>query len=47
MKLKNETIKLNKSDDLKIVRQLSGSVKIPPKQIHKNKKAYSRLKKFK
>jgi hypothetical protein len=40
-------IKLNKEDELKIIRQVSRASHIPPQQPHKNKKAYSRKKKFK
>lgn len=44
---KSLQIKPSQADDLKIIRQLSRTSIIPPRQNHKNKKAYSRNKKFK
>ena len=40
-------IKLSREDELKIIRQVSRASVIPPQQPHRNKKAYSRKKKFK
>jgi hypothetical protein len=47
MSNKRLQIKPSEADDLKIIRQISRTIVIPPKQSHKNKKAYSRRKKFK
>lgn len=39
-------IKINSEDEFKILKK-SSSLSVPPRQIHKNKKAYSRLNKHK
>jgi len=47
MKKLVKIIKLSKTDELKIIRQLGRASDIPPQQSHRNKKAYLRKKKFK
>lgn len=42
----NTKIKINSDDELKIIKSVRKLV-VPPKQIHKNKKAYSRQGKHK
>ena len=39
-------IKINSEDEFKILKK-SSNLTVPPRQIHKNKKAYSRLDKHK
>jgi len=39
-------IKINSEDEFKILKK-SSNLSVPPRQVHKNKKAYSRLNKHK